>query len=73
MLTQLNNENEELKYRMRETNRQMKHISTDYCNIISKLYLSAFNMRLNESEIDFNPTLNSNVYLHLIRYYYGIS
>jgi cell division protein FtsB len=37
-LTQLNNENEELKYRNRETNRQIKHISTDYCNLISKLH-----------------------------------
>jgi len=39
ILTQINNENEELKYRAKETNRQMKHISTDYCNLISKLYI----------------------------------
>ena len=37
VLTQLNNENEELKHRNRETNRQIKHLSTDYCNLISKL------------------------------------
>jgi len=36
ILTQLNNENEELKHRNRETNRQIKHLSTDYCNLISK-------------------------------------
>lgn len=36
VLTQLNNENEELKHRNKETNRQMKHLSTDYCNLISK-------------------------------------
>ncbi|CAF1106340.1 unnamed protein product [Rotaria sp. Silwood1] len=35
LLSQINNENEELKYRNRETNRQIKHISTDYCNLIS--------------------------------------
>lgn len=38
VLTQLNNENEELKFRNRETNRQIKHLSTDYCNLISKLH-----------------------------------
>ena len=36
VLTQLNNENEELKHRNRETNKQIKHLSTDYCNLISK-------------------------------------
>ncbi len=36
ILTQLNNENEEFKHRNRETNRQIKHLSTDYCNLISK-------------------------------------
>jgi cell division protein FtsB len=36
VLTQLNNENEELKYRNRETNKQIKYLSTDYCNLISK-------------------------------------
>ena len=39
VLTQLNNENEELKFRNRETNRQIKHLSTDYCNLISQLLL----------------------------------
>ncbi|CAF2632740.1 unnamed protein product [Rotaria sp. Silwood2] len=34
-LSQINNENEELKYRNRETSRHIKHISTDYCNLIS--------------------------------------
>ncbi|CAF2004352.1 unnamed protein product [Rotaria magnacalcarata] len=34
LLTQIHNENEELKYRNRETNRQMKIVSTDYCNLI---------------------------------------
>ena len=38
ILTQLNNENEQLKYRTKEANRQMKLISTDYCNLISKFY-----------------------------------
>ncbi len=38
VLTQLNNENEELKHRNRETNKQIKNLSTDYCNLISKLY-----------------------------------
>lgn len=38
VLTQLNNENEELKHRSKETNRQMKHLSTDYCNLISKTH-----------------------------------
>jgi cell division protein FtsB len=36
VLTQLNNENEELKHRNKETNKQIKHLSTDYCNLISK-------------------------------------
>ncbi|CAF2360770.1 unnamed protein product [Rotaria sp. Silwood2] len=35
ILTQINNENEELKHRNRETNKQIKHLSTDYCNLIS--------------------------------------
>ncbi|CAF0870195.1 unnamed protein product [Rotaria sordida] len=35
LLSQINNENEELKYRNRETNRHIRHISTDYCNLIS--------------------------------------
>jgi hypothetical protein len=39
-LTQLNNEHEELKYRSKETNRQIKHLSTDYCNLISKSDIS---------------------------------
>ncbi|CAF0774210.1 unnamed protein product [Adineta ricciae] len=35
VLTQLNTENEELKDRNRETNKQIKNLSTDYCNLIS--------------------------------------
>jgi hypothetical protein len=38
VLTRINNENDELKHRTRETNRQIKHLSTDYCNLISKSY-----------------------------------
>ena len=38
VLTQLNGDNEELKYRNRETNRQIKHLSTDYCNLISECH-----------------------------------
>jgi len=38
VLTQLNNENEELKHRNRETNKQIKNLSTDYCNLISKFH-----------------------------------
>lgn len=39
LLKQINNENEELKYRNRETNRHIKLLSTDYCNLISKFSL----------------------------------
>ncbi|UJR23005.1 hypothetical protein I4U23_026031 [Adineta vaga] len=35
VLVQINNENEELKYRNRETNRQLKNLSTDYYNLIN--------------------------------------
>ncbi|CAF4272221.1 unnamed protein product, partial [Adineta steineri] len=35
VLVQLNNENEELKYRNRETSRQLKNLSTDYYNLIN--------------------------------------
>ena len=35
-LEHVNNENEALKYRIRETNRQIKHLSNDYCNLISE-------------------------------------
>ncbi|CAF3282228.1 unnamed protein product [Rotaria socialis] len=35
VLTQINNEHEELKNRNRETNKQIKSLSTDYCNLIS--------------------------------------
>ncbi|CAF4423551.1 unnamed protein product, partial [Adineta steineri] len=35
VLIQLNNENEELKYRNRETSRQLKNLSTDYYNLIN--------------------------------------
>lgn len=48
-LSQLNTENEQLKYRTRETNKQLKYLSTDYCNLISKLliiHLFAFLPRL---------------------------
>ncbi|CAF1106911.1 unnamed protein product [Adineta steineri] len=35
VLTQLNNENEDLKHRNKETNKQIKNLSTDYCSLIS--------------------------------------
>ncbi|CAF1025663.1 unnamed protein product [Rotaria sordida] len=35
ILTQINNENEELKHRNRETNKQIKNLSIDYCNLIT--------------------------------------
>ncbi|UJR25899.1 hypothetical protein I4U23_007247 [Adineta vaga] len=35
VLTQLNTENEDLKHRNRETNNQIKSLSTDYCNLIT--------------------------------------
>ncbi|CAF1141782.1 unnamed protein product, partial [Adineta ricciae] len=35
VLVQLNRENEELKHRTRESNRQLKHLTTDYYNLIN--------------------------------------
>ncbi len=54
ILTQLNNENEELKHWNKETNERIKHLSTDYCNLISKsnFLIKVFIVHLDLSSID---------------------
>ncbi len=42
VLTQLNNENEELKYRIREASRHVKNLSADYYSLISELYSNKY-------------------------------
>ena len=40
MLTQFNEKNEELEDQSKETNQQIKHLSNDYFNLISKALTS---------------------------------
>lgn len=68
VLIQLSNENEELKFRNRETNQQLKHLSSDYFNLISKhrsreshIHFLALNRRFADITMELVETLQQAV------------